>query len=235
MNSDEVLESAFDNALHIPVQMTHYGPIRQLSGSSNWTGSVLIEANPGSLTSCDRWENVTSGFKIRAPNTITVPGSVFTGPRTIGLSRATNAYPRPGVYRVVVFSDLFEQRVVSDGVQSFPGVVWPPNCENTDLFARAYLFTIGKDCDHDSIRDAIDPFTDCAVNCGVANFNGVGGVTVQDLFDFLDAYFSTTPGACWYSPQPRLPADVNNSGCVTVQDIFDFLGAYFGVPFGSCQ
>lgn len=51
----------------------------------------------------------------------------------------------------------------------------------------------------------------CAVD-----FNGVGGVTVQDVFDFLDAYFALRPSA-----------DFNGVGGVTVQDVFDFLNAYF--------
>lgn len=49
-----------------------------------------------------------------------------------------------------------------------------------------------------------------------ADFNGSGAVTVQDIFDFLGAYFANIPSA-----------DFNGSGAVTVQDIFDFLGAYF--------
>jgi len=53
-----------------------------------------------------------------------------------------------------------------------------------------------------------------------ADFNGVGGLTVQDIFDFLAAYFANLPAA-----------DFNGVGGVTVQDIFDFLGAYFmGCP-----
>jgi len=53
-----------------------------------------------------------------------------------------------------------------------------------------------------------------------ADFNGVGGVTVQDIFDFLGAYFANLPSA-----------DFNGVGGVTVQDIFDFLSAYFtGCP-----
>jgi hypothetical protein len=54
----------------------------------------------------------------------------------------------------------------------------------------------------------------------IADFNNSGTATVQDIFDFLAAYFSNSPSA-----------DVNNSGAVTVQDIFDFLAAYFiGCP-----
>jgi hypothetical protein len=53
-----------------------------------------------------------------------------------------------------------------------------------------------------------------------ADFNCVGGVSVQDIFDFLGAYFSNDARA-----------DINGVGGVTVQDIFDFLAAYFtGCP-----
>ena len=48
------------------------------------------------------------------------------------------------------------------------------------------------------------------------DFNLSGGVSVQDVFDFL---------AAWFAGDPR--ADFNNSGTVTVQDIFDFLAAWF--------
>lgn len=50
----------------------------------------------------------------------------------------------------------------------------------------------------------------------LGDFNGSGAVSVQDVFDFLAAYFATDPRA-----------DVNGVGGVTVQDIFDFLAAYF--------
>ncbi len=52
------------------------------------------------------------------------------------------------------------------------------------------------------------------------DFNNSGTATVQDIFDFLIAYFAQSPAA-----------DVNGQGGVTVQDIFDFLIAYFaGCP-----
>jgi len=50
-----------------------------------------------------------------------------------------------------------------------------------------------------------------------ADFNGLGGLSVQDVFDFLAAYFAASA-----------QADFNASGELTVQDIFDFLAAYFG-------
>jgi hypothetical protein len=49
-----------------------------------------------------------------------------------------------------------------------------------------------------------------------ADINGSGSVTVQDIFDFLAAYFGNSP-----------TADINLSGAISVQDIFDFLAAYF--------
>ena len=49
-----------------------------------------------------------------------------------------------------------------------------------------------------------------------ADFNTVGGVSVQDIFDFL---------AAWFAGDTR--ADFNTIGGVSVQDIFDFLGAWF--------
>jgi len=53
-----------------------------------------------------------------------------------------------------------------------------------------------------------------------ADFNNSGSITLQDLFDFLAAYFSADP-----------QADFNISGSITVQDIFDYLTAYFaGCP-----
>ncbi len=58
-----------------------------------------------------------------------------------------------------------------------------------------------------------------------ADFNASGSATVQDIFDFLAAYFAgcTAPG-----PAPCVAsADINASGALTVQDIFDFLAAYF--------
>jgi hypothetical protein len=53
-----------------------------------------------------------------------------------------------------------------------------------------------------------------------ADFNGDHVASVQDIFDFL---------AAWFASDPR--ADFNGVGGVTVQDIFDFLAAWFaGCP-----
>ncbi len=49
----------------------------------------------------------------------------------------------------------------------------------------------------------------------LADFNGGGSASIQDLFDFLGAFFAGDGRA-----------DVNASGGITVQDIFDFVAAY---------
>ncbi len=53
-----------------------------------------------------------------------------------------------------------------------------------------------------------------------ADFNSADGLSVQDIFDFLNA---------WFAADPR--ADFNGVDGLTVQDIFDFLNAWFaGCP-----
>ncbi len=49
-----------------------------------------------------------------------------------------------------------------------------------------------------------------------ADFNNDNVVSVQDIFDYLTAYFAGSPNA-----------NINGSGGVTVQDIFDYLTLYF--------
>ncbi len=56
-----------------------------------------------------------------------------------------------------------------------------------------------------------------AAPCCYADYNQSGAISVQDIFDFLAAYFGGDP--C---------TDINSSGPPpSVQDIFDFLAAYF--------
>ena len=53
-----------------------------------------------------------------------------------------------------------------------------------------------------------------------ADFNGDDQLSVQDIFDFLNA---------WFAGDPR--ADFNGVNGISVQDIFDFLNAWFA----GCQ
>lgn len=58
--------------------------------------------------------------------------------------------------------------------------------------------------------------------CCFADYNKVGGVTVQDVFDYLAGWFGNS-----------VNANVSGNGVLTptVQDIFDYLAAWFG---GGC-
>lgn len=49
------------------------------------------------------------------------------------------------------------------------------------------------------------------------DYNGLGGVTVQDVFDYLADYFSGHPRA-----------NIDGQNGVTLQDLFDYLGRFFG-------
>ena len=81
---------------------------------------------------------------------------------------------------------------------------------------------------------ATDNTFDCVISNGCGNItsstvaitvcapdiNCSGDLSVQDIFDFLSAYFAGTAAG-----------DFNGAGGVTVQDIFDFLNGYFlGCP-----
>ena len=50
----------------------------------------------------------------------------------------------------------------------------------------------------------------------LADFNRDGSLSVQDIFDFLAAFYVNDEAA-----------DLNGSGTISTQDIFDFLAAYF--------
>lgn len=64
-----------------------------------------------------------------------------------------------------------------------------------------------------------------SIDCG-ADYNLSGSVTVQDLFDFLAAYFGGDKRADFSQS-----ADPDGNFAISVQDIFDFLAAYFaGCP-----
>lgn len=66
--------------------------------------------------------------------------------------------------------------------------------------------------------------------CCRADFNGIGGLTVQDIFAFLAAWFGgcsqSAPAPCQYGS-----ANFNGDSVITVSDIFAFLSAWFaGCP-----
>jgi hypothetical protein len=58
------------------------------------------------------------------------------------------------------------------------------------------------------------------VPCCRADFNKVDGITIQDIFDYLNAWFEGSAFTHLATP-----------GAATIQDIFDFLNLWFA---GGC-
>lgn len=86
----------------------------------------------------------------------------------------------------------------------------PAQLDQTSNRLRGYAW--GENVGWINLDDAVH-FV--AFQC-TGDFNGSGSFSVQDIFDFLAAYFAGDP-----------QADINASGSLTVQDIFDFLASYF--------
>ncbi len=90
----------------------------------------------------------------------------------------------------------------------------PDACNGSFVGVNVRYDLAATDANGNFILDACEPAA-CP-----ADFNGSGAVSVQDIFDFLAAYFAGESAA-----------DFNGSGGISVQDIFDYLGAYFlGCP-----
>jgi hypothetical protein len=118
------------------------------------------------------------------------------------------------------------------------GVVVGSGRRGTDAFNSSFYALVeiprgacclGATCDFRRHADCTGPNTrigslnvpcnapgEMASPCCLANFNQVGGVTVQDVFDFLSAWFVGDAAA-----------DFNGANGVSVQDVFDFLSGYF--------
>lgn len=78
--------------------------------------------------------------------------------------------------------------------------------------AGSYSVTISNDCGSLTTGPATVTFCPADFNCsGLPN-----PVSVQDVFDYLNAYFNSDSRA-----------DINGLDGITVQDLFDFLGVYF--------
>jgi hypothetical protein len=102
--------------------------------------------------------------------------------------------------------------------QSFRGVV-PMGGACCD--GSACTITLAADCAAVGTRFAgpgttCNPLANPASPCCKADFNQADGLNVQDIFNFL---------AAWFSAEPR--ADFSSDGQLGVNDIFDFLAAWF--------
>jgi probable HAF family extracellular repeat protein len=122
----------------------------------------------------------------------------------IGEMFLLNAVPEPNVFAAF----KYENGVTSDLnaiTTGLPGVME----EAKDISETGLI--VGTTYTGVPTAVLLTPVTPCA-----ADFDGQNGVTVQDIFAFLNAWFDGGRGA-----------DFNGQDGVTVQDIFDFLAAWF--------
>lgn len=81
---------------------------------------------------------------------------------------------------------------------------------NAVMATGSYRCIVTNTCGSTTSLDAV-----VSVPCP-ADFNGVGGVSIDDLFLYINAYFSGLPAA-----------DFNGVGGVTIDDLFLYINAYF--------
>lgn len=226
------LHNTTGNSL-VPVKIEFYGPIDwdiEQSPIEVDGIPIILESTP--CTRAVTWQDFTASFHVRFPD-----DALVDHPRQIGLSRV----PIPGndpTKFLNIGAGLYRMRfpgLVCAGINGNPPVSVTQQCSNTPSAfitqTQAFYLRVGPDCDEDGNDDTLDTPSGCASNA-CADFNNSGGAaTIQDLFDFLAAWFQgctqviySPPGPCQYGS-----ADFNNSGgSPTVQDIFDYLAAWFG-------
>lgn len=194
-----------------PVKIRFYGPIE-----INWNDEQAIECSPfnATTTPTDRvcgtssavpWNDIAASlFDVREP------ASTGFGieSRTLSLARAplTSGYASiaPGLYRA-----RLGVMARADAVVGQPPCVYWQVCDGSTgnspatTQSAAYHFRVNGE-------------NYCNCHDYPANFNCVVGITVQDIFDYLAAWFASSP-----------TADFNHVNGVTIQDLFDFLAGWF--------
>ncbi len=207
---EDIFEADIATETDQVIVIPFYGPITRGSAYSTWRSGFEIQCRPLSAGDPCDWIVVSNGFDFHGPG-----DAGWTEPRVIRLSRENNIFPKPGIYRIVPKQNA----VQCVGVAGPLAAEWPASCVGGTLPAEfgAYVFRIAPDCDGNTIDDQEQtPTPACFTDCHEADFNGSGSVSVQDIFDFLAAYFAGDPSA-----------NMNTNPAVTVQDLFDYLGFYF--------
>jgi hypothetical protein len=206
-----ILETTLRSAA-IPIKIEHYGPIEV-------NGDILVQCRPIGATGSQvcNWQDLSPAFEVIEP------GTNGLNARTLGIRVRAGQTAWAGEYRVTFEPGAL--RCIE--VPTTPDVNWPEPCPNATT-KPSYVFRVGPDCDNNGVDDQIQsPGPNCATNCAIADFNHSGAISVQDIFDFLDAWFNGCTGQGTPNSSCVRSADVNNSNSVTVQDIFDFLASWF--------
>ena len=191
-------------------------PISATQYSVNFSGSFPI--NPGTPLPVTRvnlnFDSVGNAYG--APPTVHCPvvealaqsvaADYNTGPITLSVA-AHGEEPMTFQWskNAVILAESPSPHSVA-GTRSSSLIINPTRSTDAGLYTCLVTNTCGS---------ATSPPITLTIRCH-ADFNGVGGLTVADIFDFL---------AAWFSGDPR--ADFNGDGVISVTDIFDFLAAWF--------
>lgn len=176
-------------------------------------GPITISRGAGVTTSLDMLVydanfNAVADFNNDGGNTMTrtfAPGTYYLGVSNFNTADTRGSTP--------------DSATPNGTVLEFPHAVM--NSSTTIVFDLSVNFSGGA-TSADAFLSKDGPFDVAWVRFAVggggcpADFNNDGSATLQDLFDFLNAWFVNDP-----------TADVNGVGGVSLQDIFDYLGAYF--------
>lgn len=201
-------------------------PWQASNGTSNAVAIFAVDENNHS-----QMIDATKLFGIHGPGESGWNGDA----RTIGLSPRAQYVPKPGVYCMVPLN------VRCTDVVGLPPVEW----------IDPYFFRVAPDCNFDGANDYLQVFNNpgtydpdgdgmiCTSTAGKnicrADFNRNGLIEVQDIFDFLSAWFYPCTQAQPLPSPCRQSADVNDSGSVDIQDVFDFLSYWFAANDAVCH
>ncbi len=99
-------------------------------------------------------------------------------------------------------------------------VTGAPVCNGMNLILSGMINSATVTFTSNATLNASGPRVPCS-----CDFDGVDGVTVTDLFSFLDAWFVQ-----FGQTAPNLSTDFNDNGSVGVDDLFGFLDCWFSPP-----
>ncbi len=184
------------------------------TGSSAWSaGTCQPNPCPQPGACCD-----TTGACSFILQSACASGSVWS----VAAACLPNPCPQPGTCCAAAgtCTMTLQTACASDSTWTLGGACQPNPCPQNGACCR------GSTCQFvaiDACTGQFDRYAGTGVACNAsgnittpcckADFNG-GGLAVQDIFDFLNAWFATSP-----------MADFNGDG-LAVQDIFDFLNAW---------
>jgi hypothetical protein len=213
-----------------------FDPLGRNPGGVNVVFPDLIQATINnsnvagvSGTTASGGDQVTTGFELRirldelgwdGVSPVRVCAFINSGSHDVLSNQVLGGLPAGtgnlGEPRTVDFSAIVGDQFVTVPVQPCVAVQTGACCAGATCSVTTQVACSGPQTRFAGVGTVCNLQGNNTTPCCKADYNQSGTVTVQDIFDFLSAYFTSDPRA-----------DINASGTITVQDIFDFLSAYF--------